>query len=109
MIERVTAYKASNGQTFEKIEDVQKFEVSLVLAGSGREFKSIGLQNVCDEIAGAVLENKDKILDILTTGPRSKPKARAINGGRKARTPKVTMTPDGKGNMKVASNLPTAA
>ena len=37
--------------------------------------------------------NSERIIDILTTTPASKPKARAINGGRKPRKAKTVAEP----------------
>lgn len=37
------------------------------------------------ESAKRVMDNKVNVLDVLTTKPTSKPKARAINGGKKPR------------------------
>lgn len=44
-------------------------------------------------VARFIIENADKIIDILTTTATSKPKARKINGGTKVRKPKPTATP----------------
>ena len=101
MIEKVIAYKASNGQTFEKIEDVQRFEIEKMLIddagpktmqGQGKPppppTKAMDIQ--VDVAAAVIVARKDRIIDILTTTARSKPKARAINGGRKSKRTLVT-------------------
>ena len=41
------------------------------------------------EIVAILMENQEQVLDILTTTPTSKPKARKINGGSKPRKNKV--------------------
>ena len=38
-----------------------------------------------DDASKRVMEHADKVLDILTTKPTSKPRARAVNGGKKTR------------------------
>lgn len=98
MIEKVTAYKSSDGKTFETIEEVQRHEIEQILIG----LKSVGegLQPEKTDIqidlaAKGIVDMKANIVDILTTGPKSKSKARAINGGRKTRTPKA-VPEDGK-------------
>ena len=106
MIEKVIAYKASNGQTFEKIEDVQRFEIEKMLiddAGPKTMQGQGGISNPptpptkamdiqADVAAAVIVARKDRVIDILTTTARSKPKARAINGGRKNRFPKTPAT-----------------
>lgn len=91
MIEKVTAYKASDGETFEKLEDVQRHELERLLE------QHQDVSKVCDATAVAVIAkalhaNHSTVVDILTTGPKSKPKARSINGGTKKRTPKTQIT-----------------
>lgn len=41
-----------------------------------------------NEISNFILENRDKIIDILTTTEKSRPKARKFNGAVKTRKPK---------------------
>lgn len=96
MILRVTAFKSSDGKTFESLEEVQKHEIEIILNSAPITNEAIDesrhaqiVANVC----AAILNHKEKILDILTTGPRSKPKARSINGGTRKRTPRI-VTPE---------------
>lgn len=96
MIEKVTAYKSSDGKTFESLEAVQEHEVCLILSSA-----RITPDPVEESVHGKIVANvtkllvghKDRVIDILTTGPRSKPKARAINGGRKSRKSTQQATP----------------
>lgn len=41
-------------------------------------------------IAEVAVKNKEAILNILTTGPKSRPKARVLNGAKRTRKPKIT-------------------
>jgi len=43
------------------------------------------IEFIGDDAAKRVMENADKVLDILTTKPTSKPRARAVHGGKKTR------------------------
>ena len=90
MIERVTAYKSSDGKTFESLNEVQVHEIDIVLRAGGKLEEPM-----CARAANDVVVNREKILDILTTTERSKPKARAINGGKKSRKPKTEMATGG--------------
>lgn len=87
MIERVTAYKSSDGATFASLEEIQKHELMKLLGKllpvpeNQKEPLEIQLDQACMEL----IKQKQQVIDILTTGPRSKPKARSINGGTKRR------------------------
>lgn len=81
MISLVKAFKSSDGKTF---EDVQKHELRIILNDTAGA--------TADSVLDTLVEKKAQIIDILTTGPRSKTKARSINGGRKNRTPKLERT-----------------
>lgn len=84
MIEKTTAYKAGE-QFFPCIEDAQKHEIAEVLLdltpGDERE--------TAIRAAEIIIKNRDKILDILTMTPASRPHARKINGGSKKRASKA--------------------
>ena len=78
MIERTLGFKV--GQLFFPcIEDAQRHELAEIFAGAGMGKADGGLA------AETVLKQQEKILDILTTTPTSKVKARKINGGTKRR------------------------
>lgn len=85
MIEKTTAYKVGE-KFFSCIEEAQKEE----LAGL---FNLFDLENQ-GTITGIIMDNADRIMDILTMTPSSKPKARAINGGRKPRKAKTVAEPE---------------
>lgn len=94
MIEKTQSYSA-NGKIFASLKEAQTEEVKSTLASHGNLFNTPDGIGVLSE---AIIANADKLVDILTTKGSSKPKARAINGGTKKRTPRVQLP-----------NLPTAA
>ena len=77
MIQFTKSYKTNDGQIFGTIEEAQAHEIAVV-------FEFLPLADA-REIASAVLKNKTILIDILTTTPNSKPKARSVNGGSKKR------------------------
>ena len=93
MIEFTKSYKTGDGNVFATIEKAQKHELS-VLFEPHPTLQATGLPSepMNEWIAEIVLDNKDKIVDILTTTTTSKPKARKINGGRKPRKNEVTLS-----------------
>lgn len=80
MIEHTKAYKVGEN-TFSTLELAQRYELETMLKGT----TDLSLQSVC----AWIVDNGDKVMDVLTTGPRSKPRARKINGGAKTRKPKT--------------------
>jgi len=85
MIEFTKSYKTSDGKLVASIPEAQVHELSILLGqvqvGDGETQR--------DVLAKFILEKKDVVVDILTTTSTSKPKARAIHGGTKKRTPKA--------------------
>ncbi len=77
MIQFCKAYTTTDGKTFGVIEEAQQHELELMF---GRDTPA-----TASALAAALLQNADKIVDILTTTKSSKPKARRINGGTKVR------------------------
>lgn len=71
MIERATAYKSSDGAMFNELAACQKHEIE-ILWPPGEPAKA-------QEVAVWVMENAVKIVDVLTTNSKSRPKARKIN------------------------------
>ena len=91
MITKIKAFKSSDDKLFEHLDELQKYEVATILKCAPLSTEAIpeGLyQNIVENVCAALLSNKDRIVDILTLGPRSKPKARRINGG--TRKPRAT-------------------
>ena len=77
MIEFTKSYKTADGLVFGTIEQAQLHEITAI-------FEKTPVTTAKD-IATAVLKNQDILIDVLTTTPNSKPKARASHGGTKSR------------------------
>jgi hypothetical protein len=78
MIEFTKSFKVGDS-LFTSLEQAQEHELALLVGATA---------------APIILKEKERILNILTTTPNSKPKARKINGGRKPRSAKpVTNQP----------------
>jgi hypothetical protein len=75
-------FTTSDGQEHRTIEDAQKHVLALI-------FSAVTPETSAASIAAIAVLERDKIIDCLTTGPRSLAKARKVNGGTKKRTPKV--------------------
>ena len=93
MIEFTKSYKTADGQVFGSIEEAQTHEIT-------RIFEKNPFTTAA-EAAAIVLKNKTILIDILTTTPSSKPKARTTHGGTKNR--KRTVVTDAATD---ATNLP---
>lgn len=86
MIEKITSptFKTSDGEKFDKLSDAQQHELELI-------FPPLGDGGYAPhQIAILILQKAESVIDILSTTPRSKPKARKINGGTKTRKAKAT-------------------
>lgn len=103
MIDRVMAFKSSDGQLWAKLDEMQIHEMALLLSGLSAEPATEtggerGLPGAVDRFDKAkaqardILRLKDRIIDVLTMSPKSKPKARAINGGTKTRPSRAGTT-----------------
>ena len=88
MITRTNAYQVGN-KTFATLEEA-KASALLELLGKEGESGAVGIS--WDHVAERLVKEQDKIVDILTTGPRSKPRSRKINGGKRHKTPKEVAT-----------------
>lgn len=85
MITRMTGYTSSDGEMHATLAEAQFEELKILgLSATGFDVDD------ADRSAQFIVDNADKILDILSTTPTSKPKARSINGGKKVRKPKAT-------------------
>lgn len=88
MITFVKAFKTEDGKTHATIEEAQRYEIaSMLLEARPISVATSGDQQYSD-VAQWMVENSTKIVDVLTTKPTSKPRARSINGGRKLRVSK---------------------
>lgn len=85
MITKTAAYQTSDGTAHLTIEAAQKHELITLISD-----KTVPANNA--EIAEWLQANSAKLIDILTTKPSSKAKARSINGGTKTRKKKDAAT-----------------
>lgn len=69
----------SNEKVFETLADAQQEELAVILCGGGEPSET--LKTFCQKM----VQNADKIVDVLSTTPTSKPRARKVNGGTKKR------------------------
>lgn len=84
MITRATSFKTDDGECFHSLDDAQAHELATIIASA---------MGVCNEngdycvtpVSKALVEDRKRVIDILTTTETSLVKARAINGGRKPR------------------------
>lgn len=76
MITRTQSYQTSDGMTYAELADAQAHEIEILFAGN-------------NPTSVEIVSNSKQIVDILTTGPNSRPSARAVNGGRKPRKAKA--------------------
>lgn len=70
MIERATAYKSSDGAMFNELAACQKHEIEILWPHDSA---------APEQVAIWVMENAVKIVDVLTTNAKSRPKARKVN------------------------------
>lgn len=84
MIEFIKSFATSSGAVFKTIEEAQREELRVTLT-TDEFIPARGLFDI-------LMERREQIVDILTMTPTSKPKARAINGGRKPRKAKTDPT-----------------
>ncbi len=84
MIQFPKSFTCSDGNVYETLALAQEHELVLIM----KSFERILSQdhpNFINNLARNLVLNSAKIVDILTTKTASKPKARAINGGKKTR------------------------
>lgn len=94
MIEFTKSYRTGDGQVFGSIEDAQVHEIETIFQKNPF--------TTAKEAASIVLKNKTILIDVLTTTPNSKPKARASHGGTKNR--KRTVVTDAATSILAQSN-----
>ena len=104
MIEFTKSYKTADGQVFGSIEDAQQHEVEALLL----QLKGVSAGPVTSEIAGHILKNKAVLIDVLTTTPNSKPKARTTHGGFKNRKKTTTVITDAAASVISDTNTPAS-
>jgi hypothetical protein len=84
MIEKTVGFKVGNS-VFETLGDAKVQELTVLLAELAPECGTA-------QVARQLVDHQERVLDILTTTPESRPKARAIHGGKKPRKQKATAT-----------------
>jgi membrane carboxypeptidase/penicillin-binding protein PbpC len=77
MITRTTAFTTSDKMVFNTIDEAQQHELELIINDANQP-----VGNPTDA-AVFIVNNRDKIVDILTTNPNSRPSNRKINRKRK--------------------------
>lgn len=88
MIEKTQAYKVGD-KTFATLAEAQHHELEQLLAPQGEiDWKTEAAAGGPAYWAARIVDNRDAVVDILTTGPNSKPRARSIHGGKKVRKAK---------------------
>jgi uncharacterized protein (DUF488 family) len=97
MIEFTKSYKTADGQVFGSIEDAQIHEIEVLFEKNPFETPA--------DAAKIVLKNKTILIDVLTTTPSSKPKARTTHGGTKNRNKKTIIT-DATTSITSSANVP---
>lgn len=86
MIEKTNAYKVGD-KVFENLEAAQAAEVAVILAN---EIPSDSVM----QVSGVIVRQREAIINALTTGPKSHPRARKANGAtRKPKAKPETATP----------------
>jgi hypothetical protein len=85
MITFTKSYKTFDGKVFGTLEEAQVYELENLLNKAQGDPRDIG-----KTLSKFLLDNKDVLIDILTTTPNSKPKARIIHGGTKKRKTIIT-------------------
>ena len=103
MIEFTKSYKTADGEVFATIEEAQMHEIEATLT---KLIENLGPNAVkafpAADAARMIVTEKEAIVDILTTTPNSKPKARSTHGGTKNR--KKTVVTDANPSVGSASN-----
>lgn len=74
----------SNGMTFATLTEAQINGIAALLLETGVDHK---IATTCAEM---IVARSEMAVNILTTTEKSRPKARAVNGGRKPRKSRIT-------------------
>lgn len=83
MIQITKSFQTSDGAMWASVEDAKRHELETLFPS-----QSEGGYHA-SAIAHTIWEHSNKIIDILTTTEKSKPKARKINGATKTRKVKT--------------------
>lgn len=82
MITKTASFSTTDNQIFASLEQAQQHEIELLLG-----FTDETIPSTVAGISNAIMDRRDKLVDILTTTASSKPRARKVNGGSKKRKP----------------------
>lgn len=91
MIQKTTPVRwvTSSGEEFKELSEAQLYELrSLLAVKHQNDVAPVAASIVTDDVLEALVAQKDRVVDILTTQPNSRPKARRIN-----KRPKVEPLP----------------
>lgn len=91
MITRTTGFKVGE-KLFATIEEAQRAFLVDLTEASNKVVGDTETNLPINRTADFILAHQGAILDVLTTGPKSKPRARSINGGKRIRKAKVTLS-----------------
>lgn len=92
MLTKSPAWRASDGKAYFTLEEGQTAELAGLFSHVEGKSQS---EDLDVEYAKFIVQNKAKIMDILTTSETSRPAARKANGAtRKPRTPKPKVVAD---------------
>jgi hypothetical protein len=91
MIRFTRSFQTTDGMMHATLEDAQRHELGLLIMKCEPGLsQNTPVGDAVFQVRNTILDNKDVVVDILTTTSKSKPKARTINGGTKKR--KVVIT-----------------
>ncbi len=76
------AYATSDGKTFGTIEEAQKYELRAILFDVTSNLEDLGQDRwPSNVVVDRLVDHSAAIIDILSTTPTSRPKARKSHGG----------------------------
>lgn len=101
MITKTKSFTTSDGAVHATLEAAQLAELGHMFAEQGHP------------LLAKIVENRAAVVDVLSTGPRSRPAARAVNGATRKRTTKPPAVPhnrvgDAYTKMRAAADNTTA-
>jgi hypothetical protein len=90
MIKPTRAFVASDGTVHTELSRIQEHEIKLLLRSKLEGDVSLSAEGeaLVDVAAKIMVQEREKVLDILTTSSRSRPATRKINGA--SRKPRAT-------------------
>lgn len=89
MITKTKSYQTEDGTVHATLQEAQLHEVSVLI---DKMFVADGPTLAKTDVAKFLVAEREKLVDILTTTEKSRPKTRAVNGGKRTRKPKSKPT-----------------